>query len=382
MVIGAIKFADKHLGSIICKILALLKSGKAPPLEAPKKILVIQLWGIGETILTLPALDALSKKYPDAEIALLATKRNHDVYYNKGFKIVTLNLNPLSIIIFILKNHKKYDLVVDMEEYLNVSSIMSFFAGKYSIGFSHGARAKLYAKKAAYNDRQHCVQAFIDLARALGISYDPSKLPKLNFGAEDENFVADFIVKNHIKKNDFLIGIAPGAAESAKSRMWPIENYIKLTEELVKKPNAKVILIGSENEKILSNEIKEKINDRSSKIIDSVGKLSLKQLFCLMGKLNLFIGNDAGAMHIAAAQGVKTIGLFGPNIPVRFAPYGKGNVSIYKGEICEFSPCINVHKGEVPDCLYPKNSKDYQKCMKNIGVGDVLGVINFSSKKL
>src|SRR3989344_9511778 len=166
MVIGAIKFADKHLGSVICRILALFKSAKAPALEVPKKILVIQLWGIGETILTLPASDALRKKYPNAEITLLATKRNQDVYYKRNFKIITLNLNPFSIISFILKNHKKYDLVVDMEEYLNVSSIISFFTGKSSVGFSHGARAKLYGKKAAYNDSQHCVQTFMDLARA------------------------------------------------------------------------------------------------------------------------------------------------------------------------------------------------------------------------
>ncbi|MBI2653126.1 glycosyltransferase family 9 protein, partial [Candidatus Woesearchaeota archaeon] len=85
-----------------------------------------------------------------------------------------------------------------------------------------------------------------------------------------------------------------------------------------------------------------------------------------------FIGNDAGPMHIAAAQGVKTIGLFGPNLPIRFGPYGKGNTSLYKGYNCEFSPCINVHKGQVPDCLYPRNSNDYQKCMKNISVNDVL----------
>ena len=51
----------------------------------------------------------------------------------------------------------------------------------------------------------------------------------------------------------------------------------------------------------------------------------------------------------------KTIGLFGPNLPVRFGPYGKKNVSIYKGHNCQYSPCINVHKGQVPDCLYPKN---------------------------
>ena len=377
MVIGAIKFTDKYFGSVICRLLALFKSGKTPNLETPKKILIIQLWGIGETILTLPALDALSKKYPNSEITLLATKRNQDVYHNKGFKIITLNLNPFSIINFTLRNYKKYDLVADMEEYLNVSSIISFFVGKYNVGFSHGARAKLYSKKAVYNDRQHCAQAFLDLARALGISCNSSALSKLNFDAEDETFVNDFLNKNNVKKNDFLIGIAPGAAESAKSRMWPLENYIKLIGELIKKPNAKVILIGSENEKILSAEIIQKLNGKNSRIVDSIGKLSLKQLFCLMEKLNLFIGNDAGAMHMAAAQGAKTIGLFGPNLPVRFAPYGKGNIAVYKGKICEFSPCINVHKGEVPDCLYSKNSEDYQKCMKNIKVRDVLKEISW-----
>lgn len=374
MVIVAIKFADKYLGSLICRILVFFKSVKTPNFGEPKKILIIQLWGIGETILTLSALDALWKKYPDAEITLLVTKRNHDVYYNKGFKIITLNLNPFSIMSFILRNYKKYDLVIDMEEYLNVSSIISFFVGKYNVGYSHEARSKLYSKKVLYNDKQHCVQTFLDLARALGISYNSNLLPNLNFDAEDEAFVNDFLNKNNLKKNDFLVGVAPGAAESAKSRTWPIENYIKLIEELIKKQNAKVILIGSKNEKILSNEIIKKLNDKN--IIDSIRKLNLRQLFCLMTRLNLFIGNDAGAMHIAAAQGAKTIGLFGPNLPVRFAPYGQGNIAIYKGEICEFSPCINVHKGEVPDCLYPKSSKDYQKCMKNIGVGDVLNRIN------
>ena len=77
-------------------------------------------------------------------------------------------------------------------------------------------------------------------------------------------------------------------------------------------------------------------------------------------------------MHIAAAQGIKTLGLFGPNIPLRFGPVGDGNIGLYKRYNCEFSPCINVHKGQVPDCMYPKSSNDYQKCMKNISVNDAL----------
>ena len=53
-------------------------------------------------------------------------------------------------------------------------------------------------------------------------------------------------------------------------------------------------------------------------------------------------------MHIAAAMGTRTIGLFGPNTPVRFAPYGPDNQSIYNPLFPH--PCINVHKGQIAEC--------------------------------
>ena len=108
-------------------------------------------------------------------------------------------------------------------------------------------------------------------------------------------------------------------------------------------------------------------------IYNFAGKFTLRQTFYLISKCNVFIGNDSGPMHIAAAQGVKTIGLFGPNLPLRFAPLNKKSISLYKKMPC--SPCINVHKGQVPECIYSKDSKDFQKCMKAIKAEDVLKFI-------
>ena len=65
-------------------------------------------------------------------------------------------------------------------------------------------------------------------------------------------------------------------------------------------------------------------------------------------------------MHVAAAQKVKTLGLFGPNTPVRFAPYGIRNSFCYKGK----KSIINVHKGEVPE-------QDTGKSMEKLSVKDV-----------
>ena len=84
-----------------------------------------------------------------------------------------------------------------------------------------------------------------------------------------------------------------------------------------------------------------------------------------MKELTLFISNDTGPMHIAAAQGTPTIGLFGPNLPTRFAPFGPDNIALYEKTPC--SPCINVHKGSFPDCFNPEKGL----CMKQIRVEQV-----------
>lgn len=371
--VAAIKFIDRHAGNVICNFLALFSKRKDFDISSTNKILVIQLWGIGETILTLPAVEALRKEFPKAGIDILATSRNKDVFYrnNHVSSIIEISLNPISILIFLLKNTKKYDLVIDMEEYLNISAIISYFAGKTSIGYSHGPRAKLYGDVVKYNDKQHAVQTFLDLTRALDISYNTNKLPMLNFSRKDKNFVDKFLKANGIKNSELAACVAPGAAESAKSRMWPYNRYAELCDEIIARHEAKIIFVGSLNEAELIGDIQKKMENRN-KTVNAAGKITLSQLFYLTSKCGLFIGNDAGPMHIAAAQGVKTLGLFGPNLPARFGPYGKGNIGLYKGYNCEFSPCINVHKGEIPDCLYPKNSNDYQKCMKNISVDDVL----------
>jgi len=374
--VNIIKFLDKYLGYLLCLFLSANKIFPTKKKIEYKKILIIQLWGIGETILTLPAIKALRGNNKKSKIDILVTNRVKEIFYNNKNidNLIVIKLNPISILGFIIKNYRSYDLIIDMEEYLNVSSIIAFFAGKERIGYSHGIRSNLHTKKINYNDKQHVAETFLDLVRALGIKYELKNLEKLDYSKEDRNVVDKFLKDKKIAKKDFIVGLTPGAAESAKSRMWPLDNYAEVCNNILSNKKNKIIFIGNKDEDKLIKKIQSDIKEKN-RTFNTAGLFNLNGLFCLVEKCNLFISNDAGAMHIAAAQGVKTIGLFGPNLPKRFAPYGKKNVAIYKGEICQYSPCINVHKGQVPDCLYPKNSKDYQKCMKNIKVVDVLKFI-------
>ena len=168
MAVKLIKFLDRSIGSLLCGVLGIAGKNKKPPFN---RVLVVQLWGIGETVLALPSIRALRNKCKNAKINVLATKRNSDVFYgNKDIgELIVLKLNPISILSFIIKNYRKYDLIIDMEEYLNISAIISFFAGKYRIGYSHGARAKIYDVRVNYNERQHVAYTFLDLVKPLGI---------------------------------------------------------------------------------------------------------------------------------------------------------------------------------------------------------------------
>jgi len=104
-----IKFLDKYLGSLLCLILSINKLFYKKN-SRHKKIMIIQLWGLGETILSLPAIKILKNNYKKSSIDVLTTKRVNDIFYdNKQInKIKILNLNPFSIVYFIINNFRKW----------------------------------------------------------------------------------------------------------------------------------------------------------------------------------------------------------------------------------------------------------------------------------
>jgi len=383
--INVIKFLDKYFGFLSCLILSISRFFRHKKNLSYKNILIIQLWGIGETILTLPAIKALREDNKKSTIDLLVTSRNKEIFYNNKNinNLKVLKLNPFSIKLFIGKNLRKYDLVIDMEEYLNISAIIAFFTGKERIGFSHGIRSNLYTQTVDYNDKQHVVYTFLDLLKPLGIKKTVEKLPKLNYSIKDKKNIDNLLKKYKIGKKGFLVGFGVGAAESAKSRMWPKDRFANLADHLIKRYNAKIILFGNKEEKSLIDKIQNLIENNNNSF-NVAGLVNVREMFYLISMCKLFIGNDSGPMHVAAAQGVKTIGLFGCNLPVRFKPFGKNNYYIYKKNrltrsvpLSTQKACINVHKGEVGECKFGIENA----CVKKIKVDDVLKIVDNIMKK-
>lgn len=353
---------DKWAGKIICNILGLFV--KHTNIPQPKTILITKLWAVGESILTLPMIEAIKKKYPDAKLTVITRDRNKAVYEGQTFIDDIIVFEPNNIF-SLLKKIKKFDLAIDCEPYLNISAIIGSILAKNQVGFDHGSRAKLYHKKITYNDQQHVVKTYCDLATLFGIHAQPTKLAPLTYSKTDEKKTEDLLKELNIPYNSTIIGVCPTTAETSKDRKWPLENYAEVINELTQKENRHVILVGGKNDFEELEQLSQLCKNKT-RVHNTAGKTTLKQLFVLIKKCALFISNDTGPMHIAAAQGVITIGIFGPNLPIRFRPFGKNNIALYEKQYC--SPCINVHKGEFPKCFNPIKGK----CVKDIQPEQVL----------
>jgi len=358
------RFIDRGIGNALCFALGLpLKLLPKSKIKEPKRILIVKLWALGESVLTLPLIKALHAAYPDAQIDVLVRKRNYAVYKDIPF-INQIHLLEKNNLFSVLKLFKKYDWSFDCEPYLRISALLSLHCAKRRFGFSHTFRSWLYTDKVDFNDQQHEVLTFLDLAKSAGIYYNPEKLEKLPYSDKDKEKVESVLKENGVTAEDLLVGMCISVAETSHSRKWPLERFAEVANSLAHK-GAKVFITGSKSE----IEPNEKFKELSPKIINLAG-LSVSELFYLCEKARLFISNDTGPMHVAAAQGTKTIGLFGPNLPVRFGPFGRDNIALRN---CDHDPIINVHKGEFLEC--PNKEHGEACCMKNLNVNQVMEAV-------
>jgi heptosyltransferase-2 len=364
------KFLDKVVFKTLCILAGLIKIPKTFKKDKVKKILFVKFWALGDSIVLLPTIKAMRKEFPDAQIDVLSHEyqRNGMVFAGQPFIDNVIEFGLFNI----LKLFRKYDFVIDGEPFLNVSALIAFLSGKYRVGFSHGVRSKTYHATSVFRKDQHMVQNYLDLARATGIKCDADKLIPFIISKEEQKTASEFLKKQGIVSKDFVVSIASGVGESVKYRMWPLEKFGKLVHELVTKHDAKVMFTDSKSNKAQYNKIKEA---SGVSLIDATG-LDIKARIELIRRSNVFIGNDSGLMHVAAAEGTPTVGLFGPNTPVLWGPYGKNNISVWKPK----KGCPFIDNTD-PDLTPTDLTLDQQTVMDAITVNDVLAAINKVSRR-
>ena len=343
------------------------------------KILLINLQGIGDIIMTTPFLTALRKEFPKAEINYLCYKGNGDLLEGdtRINSVIKRNKDDILSLDFLetLKEvrRKKYDLCINLFPAQHSALLLALSNARYKLGNLYCTKSTsnhLNVKKATktWDIRQNAK----NIAEQIELNeYDLTKL-SVTISEETKRKVKEIFAKEGIKKQ--CIGINPHATWISKN--WPDTYWKKLFEEVIKKyKNNKIVIFGGSGDKehtsVLLEQIKKDKAYNETRIINLIGKLTLKQTAGALKEMDLFITTDSGLLHIALAAGTKTIGLFGVSDPSILV---KGNQHVTV--VSSYDQCPKKfqfnHNNEPPDWE--------QECMKKICVDIVLEKIQMIMK--
>lgn len=153
------------------------------------------------------------------------------------------------------------------------------------------------------------------LARAYGLAVAPS--PRLWLDAEASNAAARLL-----PGNGPYLALAPAANWTGKE--WPAERYAELAAALTAPEGplagAAIVLLGAAGEEARCRPVGEQLH--TARIVDLVGRTDPQLAAACIARCQLFVGNDSGLMHVAAAAGTPTLGLFGPSPAETYGPWG------------------------------------------------------------
>ena len=309
---------------------------------------------MGDLLLATPILPNLRDYFPDAKIHFLTLRRSRDILMDNQYisRVITYDTKEDKSF-FTIKNirRQKYDLVIDL--FCNPrTALITFCSGaKYRFGFDFRGRSYAYnIKMKGRGGIVHNVEFNLDSLRKLDIPITSKKL-NISITVVHEEFANEFIEKYKINsKNIFAISLT-GNWESKK---YKTQDYIELIEKIKQKYNVNFILIwGNKNEKVECEKIHNIHKNNSFVIPDS----PIRYLGAIIKKCDLLIGNDSGPMHIAVAQGIPVLVLYGPTNPSLQGPYGENNLTVVNNNIdCLCCNLLDCNIGNICMTELPKDS--------------------------
>jgi len=144
-----------------------------------------------------------------------------------------------------------------------------------------------------------------------------------------------WLAMRRIRQHAKLIAIAPAAAYGP-AKEWPSAHYVALIDLLAERYGAECVLVGSSSERGRCEQLAA--SARAGAIV-AAGETGVGELIALLSLCDGFAGNDSGAMHLAAALSLPTVGIFGSTNPARTGPVGQRADVIYRAVEC--SPCLD-----------------------------------------
>jgi lipopolysaccharide heptosyltransferase II len=310
------------------------------------KILVIKLGALGDIVLASAAFAAIKKQFPESDLSLLTTPAYFPVvkdcpYFRQYFffdreKPFWWQAKKTSAAL----RQEKFQLVINLQNNFKSNLLTRLSGAPERAGFRKGFGFGLLTKSVVY-DRQE--NALWNLSRVLALAdIPPAKQPEL-YLTEKTKTEAEELLRNSGWNNEVLFGLHPGSSAGWQSKRWPARYWITLAQE-ISKSGAIPVFFGDSGEFAELEKMAGKVEGKSFNL---AGKTSLAILPAVIKRCRAFISTDSGPLFIAAAAGIKTIGLYGPTESKRHAP--PGVIALEKNNL-RCRPCYRKSCGR-PLCL-------------------------------
>jgi heptosyltransferase II len=323
----------------------------ALPIDKSKirRILIRATNWVGDAVMSMPAFEAVRDNFPRSHIAVLARPWviplyesnpavNEVIPYKRGYGYLKDSSEFLRVVRLI--RTLRFDMAVLFQNAFEAALIARLGGIKIRVGFNTDGRGFLLSHSVVRGRevlKLHQVEYYLTLLRAIGWAA-PTREPALRADPEAVARVRALLSSKGIEDQDLLVGLSPGAAYGPAKR-WPVERFAAIGDRAIKEWGARVVAIGTEKEKDLGETL---ISTSAPGALNCCGMTGLGEALALIKRCQLFVSNDSGLMHVAAALNVPTVAIFGSTDPMATGPRGK-NAKIVKQDT-ECSPCLK------PEC--------------------------------
>jgi heptosyltransferase-2 len=312
------------------------------------KILIRVTNWIGDAIMALPALRAVRAKFSDAEIAILARPYVADIYRDQQICNQLINYGPNGIHAGFSGRERlarelraqKFDVALLLQNAFDAAWLAWRANIPERIGYARDGRSLLLTKPvpvpAPGEIPTHEKFYYLELLRRAGWMDslpDESFIP-LTVSEVKRRRASEFLEESGARPHSLRVAIGAGASYGS-AKCWPPPRFAELASRLQAQNDADVILFGTAAESAVSNAIAARMRQPP---IDLTGKTAIADLTALLSQCHLFIGNDSGAMHVAAAVGLPVVAIFGPTAPLDTAPVTPRCTIVQERPYC--SPCF------------------------------------------
>ncbi len=337
-------------------------------MRVPSKILIIRFSSIGDIVLTWPVVRFLREQFPGAQIDFLTKKKYAELLrWNEGLtNVILFEEGEAGELTAVKKRIRgtRYDLIVDLHNSLR-SRYLRVFSGARKVRVFRKQAFKRFLlvrfKRNLYHNPRSVTDRYADTVRTYG---NPDVTVRMPVPKEVLHTAAGLVRSGTFSASDTLVGFAPSAMHFTKR--WPMERFVKLGIALASEERVKIAIFGSAEESDYCADLAHLVNSGAAthSAESFAGKLSLAESAAAAGLCALFITNDTGLMHLAAARGVPLVAVFGSSVKeFGFHPQGARSF-VVENRGLECRPCSHIGRSECPEKHF--------RCMSDITVDTVL----------